>query len=75
MYYDVEDVLTFICLCRYHYTSIFLKKIILPKTQTLQPFTINIEQKLFAKVVKNAKVEGLACEKKVIFKKGLSTRV
>ncbi len=56
-------------------TSILLKKLILPKTQTLQPFTINIKQKFFPKVVKNAKMEGLACNKKVIFKKGLSARV
>jgi hypothetical protein len=36
-----------------------LLKIILQSTQTLQLFTINTKQKIFIKVIKNAKQQGL----------------
>jgi hypothetical protein len=54
-------------ICHWHYNrtkvalnkSSLLLKNILQNTQTLQPFTINIKQKLFTKVIKNVKLYGL----------------
>jgi hypothetical protein len=43
-------------------TSSLLLKIILQKTQTLQLFKGQLKEKVFTKVIKNSKLEGLGSE-------------